>query len=193
MLWALGQVDPLLAAQTTKKLDTGDVRQWPNWLGTDGKNGLPHGAFDALYEACCLVGMCRGGEHISSLFLKWQLKTLQRQWEAQCCSVMATCTMSNKEKKNNFRKLSNKKRLHFEKQKIIPPQIPKRLFPGRVHSSAVTAALGRRHLEDWNSNNPSGLFGHRCLLSLEGFVVPKCKFSRVAVRSNRTCLPGYDL
>lgn len=194
MLWTLGLFDLLLAVETTKKLDFGGVRQWPNWLGTDGKNGLPHGVFDAVHASCCIVGTCRGGKHISSLFLKQQLKMLQWQWwETQCYSVMATCTMSNKEKKNNSGKLNNKKRLPFEKQKIIPPQIPQRLFPGREHSSTVIAALGRRHSEDWNSNNPSGPFGYCCLLSLEGFAVPKWKFFRVAVCSNQTCFPGDDL
>lgn len=45
-------------------------------------------------------------------FLQWRL------WD-----TMAMCTMSNKEKKNNFGNLNNEKWLYFEKQKIIPPQI----------------------------------------------------------------------
>ena len=129
MLWALGQFNPLLTSQTAKKLFTGEVRQWPNWFGTDRKNDLPHGVFDALYASWCNVGMCRGGERICSLFLKWQLKTLWWQWwETRCYKVMATCTMSNKEKENNFGKLNNKKRLHFKKQILFLLKDPEDCF-----------------------------------------------------------------
>lgn len=100
---------------------------------------------------------------------------------------------NEKIKIKNITKLQTRSDFMLKSKKFSLRKYPRHTSQAGSTSSVLTAALGRGHLEDWCSNNPSGSLGHHCLWSPEGFAAPKHKFFSMAACSNETCLPGDDL